>query len=335
MLNINVTSMFSRVLIATLLAVMLTACAVDQSKAPKYQAQVVGSNSSKACVLIDTDFDTDDMMAIPLVITNKNVAAIIMTEGVSLAPQGASALSRFIAEPGAEPGVPVIIGANFPSKRDVSKWPWLLPKRAIMHQANRLLSAPLNPTVQVTPYALAVKNNLDDCKIVSILILGPFTSFVKYSPEIKEKIDLVVMQGRPRFVADASIEPKISFNCEYDLEACEKAFDQLKGLNAVWVDVPEKMDPPYIPTLAMVEGLDPTGLSGTLKQALIGNQLTWNQSVMPNDYPLLWDQLAAQFLIYPELYKMVPGGFMEPFASALEMQLLWTKSTNKKMSVRP
>ena len=328
--------MLFRVQIAALLAVTLAACAVDQSKAPQHQAQAVGSNVSKACVLIDTDFDIDDMMAIPLVITNKNVAAIITTEGYTFAPQGASALSRFIAEPSAEPGIPIIIGANFPGKRDISKWPWLLPMRTAMQQSNRLLSAPLTPKPQVTPYELAVKNKLSDCKTVSVLVIGAFTSFVKYSPEIRDKIDLVVMQGRPRFVADASIKPKISFNCGYDLEACEKAFDQLKGLKAVWVDVPRKTDPLYTPTLAMVKGLDSTGLSGTLKQALIGNQITWNLGVMPKgENSLLWDQLAAQYLIHPELYKMVPGGFMEPVASALEMQLLWTESTNKKIPIKP
>jgi len=46
---------------------------------------ILGANNASAqpssCVLIDNDYDIDDMMAIPLVIGNKYVAAIIQSEG--------------------------------------------------------------------------------------------------------------------------------------------------------------------------------------------------------------------------------------------------------------
>lgn len=290
------------------------------------------ARGEESCVLIDTDFDIDDMMAIPLVISNMNVAAIITTEGYTYGPEGASALSRLIAEPSINGSTPIIIGANFHGRRDVSEWPWLAPMRAAMQRANRLLTADLIPRPQELSYEIAVKNKLQGCNKVSVLIIGAFTSFVKYSPLIRDKIDLVVMQGRPRFVDDPSIKPKISFNCGFDLAACEAAFDQLKTLNAkkVWVDVPRSPGQLYSPTRQMVEGLDKRGLPGALRQALLGNQITWNLEVMPKgEKSLMWDQLAALYMLHPDLYVNVPGGFMEPSRSANEMRALWTEDTNR------
>ncbi len=65
-----------------------------------------------SCTLIDTDtdFDLDDLMAIPLVIGERHVAAIVVTEGVVKADIGAAALARLIAEP-QQRQLPVIIGA--------------------------------------------------------------------------------------------------------------------------------------------------------------------------------------------------------------------------------
>jgi inosine-uridine nucleoside N-ribohydrolase len=67
-----------------------------------------------SCTLIDTDtdtdFDLDDLMAIPLVIGERHVAAIVVTEGVVKADIGAAALAHLIAEP-QQRQLPVIIGA--------------------------------------------------------------------------------------------------------------------------------------------------------------------------------------------------------------------------------
>ena len=57
-----------------------------------------GSDSSSStamrssCVLIDNDYDIDDMMARPMVIGNKYVAAIIQSEGYTLPEQSAPAI---------------------------------------------------------------------------------------------------------------------------------------------------------------------------------------------------------------------------------------------------
>ena len=91
-------------------------------------ASVNESQTSKTaavnqCVLIDTDFDIDDMMAIPLVIGNKHVSAIVTSEGYTKPELGAAALSRLIAEPN-QRHIPVIIGASthLDEKKIVSEW---------------------------------------------------------------------------------------------------------------------------------------------------------------------------------------------------------------------
>ena len=45
--------------------------------------------SAGSCVLIDTDFDIDDMMTIPTVIGARHVAAVITTEGYTVPALGA------------------------------------------------------------------------------------------------------------------------------------------------------------------------------------------------------------------------------------------------------
>ena len=82
----------------TLLSRFLFTLAVATGLAVATPAQAAYLKSS-ACTLIDTDFDIDDMMAIPLIIGNRYVAAIITSEGYTLPAEGAGALSRLIAEP--------------------------------------------------------------------------------------------------------------------------------------------------------------------------------------------------------------------------------------------
>lgn len=333
MLRSYIETLFKCFLAVILIAIaLLGSASSSQNQIGKFSEK---KQTEKSCILIDTDFDIDDMMAIPLVVANRNVTAIITTEGCTLAPQGASALSRLLAEPSIYNPIPIIIGANYPGNQDLSKWPWLPAMRAAMQQANGLLADPLIPRKQEKPYAVSVKEKLAHCDKVSILILGPFTSFVKYSPEIQSKVDLIVMQGRPRYADNSKIQSKISFNCEYDLSACETAFDQMKSMKAqkVWVDVPRDIKPLYTPTLEMVQGLDSVGLPGALKQALLGNQTTWNLNAMPKGASsYLWDQLATLYLLHPQLYKTMPGGTIEPTVPALEIQRLWIEDTNRRVS---
>lgn len=291
------------------------------------------SGAGQPCVLIDTDFDIDDLMAIPQVIANRRVAAIITTEGYALPAQAASAAMKVFGQPGLSRDIPVIVGASYPGTRDTSEWPWLLSIRDSMARANDLFAVPLMPDARTPASPGGLPSTVDrlvrDCSSVDVLVIGAFTSFVKYSPRIRAKITSVVMQSKP-LRGDPTQRPgHISFNCQYDLSACETAFSQLRGLRAVWVDVPRDGPEPYAPNLAMAEGLRPTGLPGSVRAALLSNLSTWEvASTVDGNKSLLWDQSASTYLLHPKLYAKV-GGHWEPTIPVETFRRLWTESINR------
>ena len=316
-----------RIQFVTFFLLTLSACAT-QTNPNQISSSNKAASSEEACVLIDTDFDIDDMMAIPVVTGSRNVKAMILSEGYTLAPQGASALSRFIAEPGQQSPL-VIVGASYPGTRDTKKWPWLQDMRTAMQRSNDLLSKPLTPNVKAKrDFKTQVANSLEGCKSITILIIGAFTSFVEYSPAIRDRVTSIVMQGRPYISDKYGDKTRLSFNCEYDIESCKTAFEQMKGLNPVWVDVPRDAKPPYSPTIQMVDGLDNYGLPGTLKAALMSNQNYWRLEYLTNgNQSRLWDQLAALYMIHPEAFHL-NAGHMEPTPSPAVVQKMWTDAVN-------
>ncbi|PZF78512.1 hypothetical protein DK847_01490 [Aestuariivirga litoralis] len=311
-----------------------------------------------ACTLIDTDFDIDDMMAIPLVIGSSYVAAIITSEGYTLPADGAGALARLIAEPG-QRQIPVIIGASshLPDSTIRADWgQFVLDYRDMMGNAFALLSADLPPAAQsATDYVIEVAQAVAECDSIDILVIGTFTSFIHYSPAIRPRIKNVVIMGMP-LRGDPTQRPgNFSFNCEYDMTACETAFDrQLPGLSHFFVDPPRSsfdtdpvghQDTVYGPTLAMVQGLAPQGLPNALRQALTGTVRdgSLGPAVKGADYwaidccfraggkSLLWDQSAALFLAHPDAFHRV-GGHYEPNVTAEALRALWTRATNASVN---
>lgn len=307
-----------------------------------------------ACTLIDTDFDIDDMMAIPLVIGNRYVAAIITSEGYTLPQDGAAALARLVAEPG-QRSIPVIMGASSHLSPDVIKKDWgqfVLDYRSMMGSAFALLTTALPPSPPAeNNYVKDVVDALADCETVDILVIGTFSSFINYSPAIRSKIKNVVIMGMP-LRGDPTQRPgNFSFNCEYDMKACETAFDkQLPELAFFFVE-PKRtefdaspvghQETVYGPTFGMVEALESRGLPNTLKQALVGivRNGSLGSAVEGEDYwaidccfkaggkSLLWDQSAALFLVHSGAFTKV-GGHYEPAISPDEFRALWTSATN-------
>ena len=317
-----------------------------------------------SCTLIDTDFDLDDMMAIPLVMGNRHVAAILVTEGVVKADIGAAALARLIAEP-QQRHVPVIIGAatQVPDAVIDRQWGDFLPdSRRLMHHGLGLGLPELMPNPAAGAFnAQLVQDALAPCQQVDVLLLGPYSSFVGYSPLIRHKIGQVVIMGQREKAQAPGVVIKTSFNCGYDLPACRKAAtEQLPGLRHAFVDVPRTpIDSSprnlerqvYGPTLAMVEGLAPTGLPNTLRQALMGKAPTGSlgEAVPAADYwaidcclrrigkSLLWDQMAALYMVYPELFTAVggPDGHFETHLSPQAIRQVWTDATNRAITIHP
>lgn len=345
--------------LAVVAAVALPAQAADLAASRADTSSTAGGAviEPAACTLIDTDFDIDDMMAIPLVIGNRYVAGIVTSEGYTLPQDGAAALARLIAEPGQRP-IPVIMGASSHLSPEVIKEDWgqfVLDYRSMMSSAFALLSTALPPSPPAqNDYVKEVADVLADCDSVDILVIGTFTSFVNYSPEIRSKIKNVVIMGMP-LRGDPTQRPgNFSFNCEYDMKSCETAFDeQLPEFAYFFVD-PTRTEfdtepvghqaTVYGPTLSMVNALEPRGLPNGLKQALVGivRNGSLGAAVEGEDYwaidccfraggkSLLWDQSAALFLVHPEAFDNVggPGGHYEPALSPDDFRALWTDSTN-------
>ena len=313
------------------------------------------------CTLIDTDFDIDDMMAIPLVIGNRYVAGIITSEGYTLPQDGAAALSRLIAEPGQRP-IPVIIGASSHLSSEVILKDWgqfVLDYRSMMGSAFALLSAALPPSAPAdNDYVQDVADVLGDCKSVDILVIGTFTSFINYSSAIRSKIKNVVIMGIPPRGDPTQRPGNFSFNCEYDMKACETAFDkQLPQFTYSFVEPKRTVhdatpvghqDTVYGPTSGMVDALESRGLPNALKQALVGTVRNGSLGAEGEgkDYwaidccfkaggkSLLWDQSAALFLVRPEAFINVGGsaGHYEPALLPDDFRALWTSATNASVT---
>ncbi len=304
------------------------------------------------CVLIDTDFDIDDMMAIPMVIGNRTVAAIVTSEGFTRPRNGAAALSRLVAEPG-QRNIPIIVGAgkNRSDASIIRKWgQFVLDYRGMMNRLNDFLPVALPPSPPVPPsYKKQVVAAVTGCRTVDIVVIGTYTSFVHYSPLIRSKIREVVIMGKP-LRGDKSQRPgNFSFNCEYDMAACRKAFNkQLPGLNYAFVDVQRGrcdetpntgacVGTVYGPTLGMVRGLTSKGLPNALKQVLLNHPRSWALDDWETSgfggKTLLWDQAAALYLLDPSIFKKVGGrgGHYETTLMPEPFRKKWTKYTNKSV----
>lgn len=299
-----------------------------------------------SCVIIDTDFDIDDMMAIPMVIGTRHVAALVTTEGYTVPTIGASVVNRLLAEPSQRP-IPVIVGAgnNLPESEIASSLgSYVLDYRRIMGRLNNFLPTELPPTPVPDDYVRQVTDAVAGCSSVDVLVIGAFSSFEHYGPAIRAKINRVVIMGRPP-EGDPTSEPgNYSFNCEYDLPACLAVFhDQLPGLDHTFVDVPknscgktpnkpECVGTVYGPTLAMVRALGPAGLPNTLKQVLLNDSDTWAidtwEQAGYGGRSLFWDQSAALALLDPDVFGPV-GAHVETVLSPADFQAEWTEFTNR------
>ncbi|CAN5611390.1 hypothetical protein BH10ACT9_BH10ACT9_38650 [soil metagenome] len=297
------------------------------------------------CVVIDTDFDIDDMMSIPAVIGARHVAAIVATEGYTLAPIGASAISRLIAEPG-QRTIPVIVGAEAGmSDSEITDkiGTYVLDYRGIMSRLNNFLPTELPPTPVRDDYVTQVADATAGCGRVDVLVLGTFASFQNYSPAIRSKMGRVVITGRP-LEGDPELEAGESFNCVYDYRSCETVFhQQLPGLDTTFVDVPRNdgcdltpntagcVGTVYGPTLAMARALGPTGLPNTLKQIMLNDSATWAVDTWEQSgyggRTMFWDQSTTLALLDPGLFRPV-GAHVETVLSPKDFQDTWAELTN-------
>ena len=311
---------------AVVIALMAGALAVSSSTAAWSLQSTVAPES---CVVIDTDWDIDDLMAIPAVVAQRNVAAIVVTEGVSEPRGGAGAAATMLARPHPEASLPVVAGMS--SNSSLANLGWLQDLRASQLTVNGLLSEP----IQVMPSSAkaarvrsTVRELTKDCASIELMIIGPFTSFVAYESGIADRISTVVMQGKPLRGDLTADSADLSFNCLYDKKSCTRAFPILKRHDAYWVDVPKGGPIPYSPSLDMVTSLKTTGLPGTTRRALLSDRSTWDPTQLPpTSKSYLWDQGAALFLLDSRGFAQV-GGHWEASFTPQRFRQRWTKAVN-------
>jgi hypothetical protein len=242
--------------------------------------------SQRACLIVDTDVGLDDYRALAVVLPERDVRAVVVTEGISGVQGGSTAISMFLAGRGETPPAIPGLASETPPAYD-----WLPAVRAGAERMNNFLHAAVpfggNPDRLTRDVRAAVRG----CAKVDVLALGPWTSYLRYAPALGPNVH-VVASGR----SFAENNPD-NFNCEYDLPACRNAVATLdRGRGAVFVDLPPAgAELTYDPTEAMVARIEQAGMPGLLRAALQVDPTQWLGT-------RLWDDAAALYLLAPQKF---------------------------------
>ncbi len=151
--------------------------------------------------MLDNDYDIDDMMALPMVVAGRRVVAIVQTEGVTLPAQAAPAVAALIHGGSAmvqRASVPVLVGARSVAAPDLAAWPWLPFFRAMLNRSNGLLAATPEPWPREADLPRVIARAVSDCERVSVLLTAPFSSFIRYAPALRHKLDQAGSSGDHR-----------------------------------------------------------------------------------------------------------------------------------------
>jgi hypothetical protein len=185
----------------------------------------VRAAAADTCILIDTDADLNDYRAIAALASGKQIRAIIVTEGISRRAEGAVAMQDFLRR--SELTIPVLVGVSPDPYREYEERKGLLDWRRIAESLNGVLNSVGISSPAESDVAIAIRPYINDCSKITLLMIGPWTSFMKYATAILPRIDRIVAQGRP-YPDEIGGEPD-GFNCVYDKQSCFAAFDLLAG----------------------------------------------------------------------------------------------------------
>ena len=149
------------------------------------------------------------------------------------------AVAHLLAAANARPAAAIIVGANSPSPPAES---WLPPARANAERLNGFVAEAVSIAGSAEGLETEVARAVAECREVRALVVGPWSSFVRYRGRLGERLRLVVTQGIPLEEVPAGRPP--GFNCRYDLAACRAAHEALRPARlGIWVDVPRNATP--------------------------------------------------------------------------------------------
>lgn len=301
------------------------------------------ASAVEGCVLVDSDADLDDYRAIAALASTKQIRAIIVTEGISRPAQGTLAMQDFLRRSDLE--IPVVLGASPDPHRNYEERSGFKEWRAAAESLNGTLDTRGLSSLSQTDIALALRPYINKCAKITLLVIGPWTSFVRYAAELLPKVDRIVAQGRPYPDEDGG-EPD-GLNCTYDEPSCLAAFDLLVGrqrragrrLRTSWVDIPNNVEVcglaeagvdrsgkrqyAFAPREDWLESLlKAGGRAKVIADILKNNVNSWKNKTS------LWDDLAALYIIRPELFG-VRGGHLEPCISAASVRNILAELMSK------
>ena len=261
--------------------------------------------SRAACLLVDTDAGLDDFRAFGVLAPARSIDAVVVTEGISSVERGHTAVELLLST--GPSSARVISGESALHPPD---YDWLPEARAGAERLNGFIAEAISAGGSEASLRAAVAKSLRGCRRVDVLVLGPWSSFVRYAPVLRRSIGRVVVSGRPL----PEVTPD-DFNCVYDLPACTRAY-AMRGLlrDAVWVDLPTDSGDSltYTPTEEMIARLEETRLPGLLRAALRLDPSQWLET-------RLWDDSVASYLIDAEGFA--PEGLhLEPVIGQDELR---------------
>lgn len=276
------------------------------------------SKPLRTCLLVDTDAALDDFRAMAALAGNRRITAVIVTEGIATPQRGAMAVAHLLAADRSS-FIPVLVGATTATLFSES---WLGDVRANAERLNGFLSEAVALTPSERPFEDEVRRLTSDCAEVNVVVLGPWTSFMRYAPNLGSKLREVVTQGIP--LEDLAPGNSPGFNCRYDIDACHQANQRITpGKDGVWVEVPRDAKPPhdYAPTAGMISALTPAGLPGTLRVLLQANATGWQGTLMSDDSVVV-------YVLHPEAFGQ-RAHHVEPKVPPEEIRTLWLRAVNK------
>ncbi|MCW8088310.1 nucleoside hydrolase [Sabulicella glaciei] len=292
------------------------------------------------CVLVDSDAGLDDLRAIAVLAPHRRIAAVVATEGLATPRGGARALRAYLRGT----GIPVVEGASPPPGRGPD------PHRVRGLDGPRITAETLNGTLPAADPAsqageapapsleAEVERLTAGCERLDLLMIGPWTSFLRYDRAVVARLARVVAQGSP-FPDDEARGQPDGWNCRYDYSACREAFARLgrRDLRADWVDIPQGAR-----TCGSAEpGKDAAGRR--VYSFTPDAEMAWAFAATPDELPRnlgrlmlhnpvglertsLWDDLAALYLLRPDIFGRVrdpsgrSGGHFEPCVPAQQVR---------------
>lgn len=284
-------------------ALPLLACVALTAACPRPRTRA-GRIDTRTCVLVDSDGNLDDFRAITALVGTRRVVGVVATAGVSSAPGAAAAVRHLLARS----DIPVIVGEGRLTSDD-RRDDWLPGVRAVAESLNGTLSHPGLPRT-LSPET-AVARWTRGCEHVDVIVLGPWSSFVRYRAALDDTLsELYALGPDPTEVPTGA---RVSFNCRYDRAACRQAPETV-----LWVTLPVGASEPFLPTAAMFEALPTTGVAGALRLVFARSPEHWNH------YDLADDAVVLRYLS-PRDFRQV-GHHDEPVITPDALRARWVEA---------